>query len=160
MPESLSGTQTLSFNAQKGTDNNVYIDKITITKTPRLTKEYAAKLDADAAAAATNNTNTTKSPAVTSSSSNGAESTTTEAPVVTNASSTTEIVLICVVIILIVALIGISVKYYQLRQEMVGNYSVSATNSNRSSANHPAFDNPLYSGQHTAASDRYGSVQD
>ena len=63
---------------------------------------------------------------------------------------TVQTVLIVIIVILALALIFISVKYWSLKREIVGKYSVSVTpnpNRNNSAGSElPAYENPLYSG--------------
>jgi len=84
------------------------------------------------------------------------------AEIVTGSSSsggatTGEIVLIVICIVLAVALLAVSLKYWRLRQELVGTYSVTSTASagsrqqrieppRRPTEAAASYDNPLYSG--------------
>ena len=140
--------------------SSVLVDDLVFAFTPGFDKELAQQLDEEAAAATT-----TTTPAPVTDGSGGTlapgNGTTTETPPEeeeeSSASGTSIVVILTVIcIILAIALIFVSVKYWNLKKELVGDYSVTpernhsvASGGQGNTTNHPAFDNPLYSGQHT-----------
>ena len=150
---------SLQFAASRGGQNGtVYLDDIKLVTTPRL-------IEGKEPVALTTTTVTTTTTTQTTTTSAAAAGGTTAVPVASagGGGGATQTVLIIVIVILVVALVGLAVKHYQLRQSMNGGYNVSdasvssSTADVRNSAPSPAaagsYDNPIY-----GEGDRYGSV--
>ena len=159
---------SLQFAAAKGGDNGtVYLDDIKLVTTPRL-------IEGKEPVALTTTTTATTTTTVTTTTSAASNSTAspTEAPVASagGGGGATQTVLIIIIVILVVALVGLAVKHYQLRQSTNGGYDVSdasvsssttdvrnsALAASPSSAAASSYDNPIYG--EGDGRDRYGSV--
>ena len=169
------GNYELVITSRRGAvaESVVLLDDLSFGYTPGFDKELAQELDEEAAKATT----TTPAPTGASGGTNAPGGSTTEKPGGggdgeedgdgSKSSGTSIVVILTVIcIILAIALIFVSVKYWNLKKELVGDYSVTpernhsvASGGGNNATNHPAFDNPLYSGQHTPA-DRYGNIDE
>lgn len=152
---------SLQLAAAKGGENStVFLDDIKLVTTPRLIEGKEPVALTTTTVATTTTTVTTTSVAA-----GGSTASPTEAPVVSSGASATQTVLIIIIVILVVALVGLAVKHYQLRQSTNGDYNVSdasvssSTADVRNSSAPPSsaaagsYDNPIY-----GEGDRYGSV--
>ena len=160
------GDYELVITARRGSveGSSVLIDDLTFGYTPGFDKELAKELDEEAAKTTTTTT-TTPAPGGSDGTTPGTGGSSTEAPEESSSSGTSVVVILTLIcIILAIALIFVSVKYWNLKKELVGDYSVTPERNHSvvsggggamAATNHPAFDNPLYSGQHTPA-DAYG----
>ena len=152
---------SLQFAASRGGKNGtVYLDDIKLVTTPRL-------IEGKEPVALTTTTVTTTTTTQTTTTSAAAAGGTTAVPVASagGGGGATQTVLIIVIVILVVALVGLAVKHYQLRQSMNGGYNVSDASVSSSTADvrnsappssaaAGSYDNPIYGEE----SDRYGSV--
>lgn len=185
-----TGMHNLTFTARKGSSSNenvtemnwVYLDTIEIIPMMLLTEEKAEELDEIAAEKekekeekeeeeddededddeGEEEKTTTEAATTEGESEEETDAEEQEEEEETSSASAAVIVLIIIVIVLVIALAALSYKYYHLKQDVKGNYSVSSTLRTQSTmrgggegAHNPAFDNPLYHGQH--GGDRYGS---
>ena len=153
---------SLQFAAAKSGENGngtVFLDDVKLVTTPRLIEGTEP-----VALTTTTTVTTTTTAKTTTSEAAGSTASPTEAPVATaGGGGATQTVLIIIIVILVVALVGLAVKHYQLRQSMNDGYDVSdasvssSTADVRNSAPSPAaagsYDNPIY-----GEGDRYGSV--
>ena len=150
------GNYTLIMEAKTASNDknvsSVQIDKVVIEETKRLTEQMAKEEDAKFT--------TTPAPTTSGPTTSAPMTTATVGPV-SSGSQSALIVMICIVVVLTIALIVVSVKYYKLRNEGVGNYSVSTTMTRDQGGSGPMpYENPSYTGEHMAASDRYGTIRD
>ena len=160
---------SLQFAAAKGGNNGtVYLDDIKLVTTPRLIEGKEP-----VALTTTTTVSTTTTVTTTTSAAGGSTASPTEAPVASaggGGGGATQTVLIIIIVILVVALVGLAVKHYQLRQSTNGGYDVSdasvsssttdvrnsALAASPSSAAASSYDNPIYG--EGDGRDRYGSV--
>ena len=161
---------SLQFAAAKGGDNGtVYLDDIKLVTTPRLIEGKEP-----VALTTTTTVSTTTTVTTTTSVAGGSTASPTEAPVASagGGGGATQTVLIIIIVILVVALVGLAVKHYQLRQSTNGGYDVSDASvssssttdvrnsalaaASPSSAAASSYDNPIYG--EGDGRDRYGSV--
>ena len=158
---------SLQFAAAKGGNNGtVYLDDIKLVTTPRLIEGKEP-----VALTTTTTVSTTTTVTTTTSAAGNSTASPTEAPVASAGGGATQTVLIIIIVILVVALVGLAVKHYQLRQSTNGGYDVSdasvssssttdvrnsALAASPSSAAASSYDNPIYG--EGDGRDRYGSV--
>ena len=161
---------SLQFAAAKGGNNGtVYLDDIKLVTTPRLIEGKEP-----VALTTTTTVSTTTTVTTTTSAASGSTASPTEAPVASagGGGGATQTVLIIIIVILVVALVGLAVKHYQLRQSTNGGYDVSDASvssssttdvrnsalaaASPSSAAASSYDNPIYG--EGDGRDRYGSV--
>ena len=159
---------SLQFAAAKGGNNGtVYLDDIKLVTTPRLIEGKEP-----VALTTTTTVSTTTTVTTTTSAASGSTASPTEAPVASAGGGATQTVLIIIIVILVVALVGLAVKHYQLRQSTNGGYDVSDASvssssttdvrnsalaaASPSSAAASSYDNPIYG--EGDGRDRYGSV--
>ena len=137
----------------------MFLDDIKLVTTPRLIEG-----EEPVALTTTTTVTTTTTAETTTVEAGGSTASPTEAPVTAaGGGGATQTVLIIIIVILVVALVGLAVKHYQLRQSMSDGYNVSGAsvtssttdvrNSAPSSAAAGSYDNPIY-----GEGDRYGSV--
>ena len=160
---------SLQFAAAKGGNNGtVYLDDIKLVTTPRLIEGKEP-----VALTTTTTVSTTTTVTTTTAVAGGSTASPTEAPVASaGGGGATQTVLIIIIVILVVALVGLAVKHYQLRQSTNGGYDVSDASvssssttdvrnsalaaASPSSAAASSYDNPIYG--EGDGRDRYGSV--